>query len=343
MRKLYALFVIIVVFFPLAIAAMTLTSIRPWILDRSFYQGLVEDERLYESLVTSELPRQLNDQLFMPEEQLPSDALSFALGQVITREYAQVESVNAINAAFDYIEGRSRTLEVSFDVAPIKAALNGESRSRFAQALASALPHCAAGQTSIADGGSLTRCIATGESAETAAQQIAAALPVAIENMPDRVVFNNAIESRWYNWFRGASVRDTLDLALLMTILTAAGVGFIASFLGGDDLRGRLKWLSSSLFAPASLFAVMGLVLTSPYIASPISVSITASRYSQAFREAAVEVLIPVVQRIGSGFLITGVTVSVIALALLIYSWVTPGGSAQSGKIVQVPLRNAND
>jgi hypothetical protein len=56
MRKLTALVILIVVFFPLALATMTMTAIRPWILDRRFYERLVSDERLYEAQWTDDLP-----------------------------------------------------------------------------------------------------------------------------------------------------------------------------------------------------------------------------------------------------------------------------------------------
>ena len=54
MRKLMALFIMIVVFIPLAVSAMTLMAVRPWLLDRGFYKQLLGDERLYDLMLAEE-------------------------------------------------------------------------------------------------------------------------------------------------------------------------------------------------------------------------------------------------------------------------------------------------
>ena len=56
MRKSYALLVVVAVFIPLAIAVMTLMSIRPWVLDRGFYENLLDDEALYEAPLIGSIP-----------------------------------------------------------------------------------------------------------------------------------------------------------------------------------------------------------------------------------------------------------------------------------------------
>lgn len=349
MRKSYALFILIVVFFPLAFAAMTLTSIRPWILDRDFYNRVVGDDRLYEALLTEELPNQLNREVFIAAEQLPVDALSVALREVVTSAYLRAQAVNVVDKVFDYIDGRDRAIEISWNIAPIKAALLGEAGTRFAATLAAALPTCSVGQEPIAPGGSLTRCISTGASVDAAAGQIVDALPGVLENTPDQIILNDRVSLRmnWYNfdWLLGSSVRTGLDVAMICMIAFAAIFGLVGAYLGGDDLRARLKWLSSSLFAPASLFLLAGLVLSFPVIARPLSDGLTYVRwgvqYSEAFREAVLSVIVPVIQQVGNGFLLTGVVSCLIALGLLIWSWATPSNVGRSAKMVQVPAQNS--
>ena len=154
MRKFLALFIWLCVFFPIALAALTLTSIRPWVLDRSFYERIVNDERIYDALFAENIPSQFNREVFGEAEQLPLGAVNSALREVITPDYLRTQSVNVVNEVFDFIEGRDSSFEVSMDLVPIKAALAGEDGQRFAHTLAAALPTCADGQKRVVPIGS---------------------------------------------------------------------------------------------------------------------------------------------------------------------------------------------
>lgn len=349
MRKLSALAILAVVFLPLVFAAMTMLAIRPWIFDRGFYERLVGDERLYEGILNDDLASRFEPGVFTPEEQLPLGALSIALHEVMTADYLRTQSLNVIDDVFEFIEGRTTTFEAQLDIVPIKSALMGGGRTRFATALADALPACADGQPSIAPGGHLTRCIAADQSVADAAAQIAAALPAALEDTPDQIVVaaSSNIRTNGYDvaWFLGSGIHNVLDMALMTMIFTALVVGFVGAYVGGDNLPERLKWLSSSLFAPASLFVFIGLALSAPWTAGSISSAMATSSwngvvYSEAYREAVASVVIPVVQQLGSGFLVTGFVVSMFALAVLVASWITRSQGQGVTKMVQVPVRN---
>ena len=161
MRKTYALLVVIAVFVPLAIAVMTLLSIRPWVLDRSFYENLLDDEALYEVQTTgrfpdgfttgfsNELPDAFTRNLFAADA-LPADALIAALPEVVTPGYLRAQSLSAIETAFDFIDGSRSDLQFAVDIVPVKQALQSEAGARFAASLAAALPSCAADQTPVA-------------------------------------------------------------------------------------------------------------------------------------------------------------------------------------------------
>ncbi|MBK8023058.1 MAG: hypothetical protein IPK19_16945 [Chloroflexi bacterium] len=346
MRKATAVFIILVVFMPLAFAAMTMASIRPWIFDRSFYERLVQDERLYEPL-QAELPtRFFEEGVFNESEQLPMRAVATALREVITPAELRAQFGRVLDEVFDYMEGRTQRFEVELEITAIKARLAGEDGARFALSLASALPVCDAGQEPIAPDGTLTRCIASDTSVSAAADQIAAGLPAALATAPDRIVLSTPwyIRMNWYDYalFSGFSVRDAVDGGLISILAVAIVVGVFAAILGGDDVRGRLRWLSSSLFFPASLFVVAGGVLVSPQITAVIGDSIAASSwngvpYSDTYRAAVAEVVIPLVQEVGNGVLLVGIVVFLTALALLIVSWFVPARGQDNPRIVQVP------
>ncbi|MCC6611884.1 MAG: hypothetical protein IT320_00320 [Anaerolineae bacterium] len=350
MRKLSALAILAVVFFPLAFATMTMITIRPWVLDRGFYERLVSDERLYEGMLSDDFASRVEPDMFTREEQLPLGALSIALREVVSADYLRTQSLNVIDDVFDFVEGRAATFEVRLDITPIKTALMGEGRTSFAEALAGALPACADGQPSIAPGGHLTRCIAADQSVADAAEQIVTALPAALEDAPDQIVMaaRSNIRTHWYDvaWFLGSGIHAVLDVAIMMLIAVTLMVGFVGAYLGGDSLAERLKWLSSSLFAPASLLVVIGLALSAPWTSGSISSVLANSRWngvvhSDAYREAVASVVIPIVQQLGNGFLVTGFVVSMFALAVLVASWITHSQGQGVTKTVQVPVRNA--
>ena len=345
MRKVTALFILIVVFIPLTFAALALTAVRPWILDRDFYKDITDDESLYETLLTDELPWRFDRAPFTEVEQIPVEALSSGLREVMTPAYLHAQTLNSIDTVFNYIDGSNRNFELSLDITPIKSALAAEGSIPFAAALAASLPNCEVGQPPIAPGGSLTRCIAADDTVDEAAEQIAAALPTVLDNMPDQIILSSdtlSISTNWYglNWLPVRSVHLALDIAMLVTIFTALTAGFVGAYLGGDDLRNRLKWFGSALFFPASLFVVAGLALTAPYVMDRISSSLVAGRYSDAYREAVSHMLDQILQQLGSGLLMSGVAAGLIALGLLILSLVTSARRQQKPRMVQVPAQN---
>jgi hypothetical protein len=258
----------------------------------------------------------------------------------------RAQAVNAVNQIFDFMEGRSENAEILVDIAFVKAAITGEGGLRFANALAGALPSCAVGQEPIAPEGRLTRCIAPNTSVSEAADQIAAALPAVLADTPDRIVVNDPIKFgqswRSLDWFVGAAVRFGLDAFILSIMLVLIAVGLVAAYLGGDDKRGQLQWFGAALLVPAVLFVLMGIALAIPWVGDlmssrAIAVNWGDMNYSPAFQQAMIDMAVYIAQRIGTGFLITGLVSSLIALWLLVWSWNVTPSQQRTGKIVQIP------
>ena len=194
MRKFFTRFIWIGLFLPLAMSAMIMSSMRSWILDRAFYEQIVNDDRVYDVLLNAELPNQFNQQIFGEANQLPVAALNSALRAVITPGYLRTQSTYIVNEMFDFIQGRDGKFDISMDLAPIKAVLTGEAGLHFANNLAAALPFCETHQTSVASAGTLPRCIGHNQSISGTAAQIVHALPAVLENTPDRLVLSNTLD-----------------------------------------------------------------------------------------------------------------------------------------------------
>ena len=140
--------------------------------------------------------------------------------------------------------------------------------------------------------------------------------------MPDSVILNvdANLQMGWfrYNRFLISGIRPALDVGILSITVMALFAWVTGVYLGGADLRSRLKWSSSSLFAPGSLILFVGLTLTSAPVVSAISINMVSSRYDEAYRQALIGVITQVFQQIGVGFVVTGGVACLIAFGLLI-------------------------
>jgi hypothetical protein len=345
MRKFFTRLIWIALFLPLTLSAMTMSSMRPWILDRGFYEGVVNDDRVYVALLNGELANQLNQQVLSDANRLPPGALNSALREVITLDYLRAQSGYIVNEMFDFIQGRDSTIDVSIDLRPIKAALSGAAGQRFANTLAAALPFCESKQTSVAPDGTLPRCISNHMSIAATAAQIAHALPAALENAPDNLVLNNPLNLQRnlpvLDGFLDATVRSGLDLSIVMVILLTILVGVVLSYMRGGDLYGNLRWLSKSLFVPAALFLVVGAILANAFTANALqSTQWIGIQAADAFNQALGNMTVLIVQHAGSGLLVTGALTGVIALILFMFSWRTNADERPAVKIVRVPVQN---
>lgn len=329
MRKLIALFLIVAFVFPLTLATLSVISISSWVLDRNFYTNLVSDSRLYEALLTEDLPGYFNSRGIVKEaDSLPVGALSKALREVVTPDYLRDQSVRIVNNAFDFIEGRTYTLDLYLDAAPIKAALQGDGGPRFARTLAANLPGCAASQESIAPGGSLMRCLPSDVTVDRAADKITAALPAFLNDVPDRInlsrePINVNVQWRGVSWgFIGAT--GGLNIAIGVLLFMAAGAWLLTAFIGGEDRRGHLLWLGWSLIFPAIIIFLIGLAVTTPLAFNWTNFGLSrahfgGAEFSPAFREAIVSVAGNALNAVANGFLAAGAVAG--ALALMLITW----------------------
>ena len=329
MRKLLAAFLIVAFVFPLTLATLSVISVNAWVLDRNFYTNLVSDSRLYEALLTEDLPGYFNSRYSVKAaDSLPAGALGKALREVVTPDYLRDQSVRIVNNAFDFVEGRTLTLDLYFDAAPIKTALQGEGGARFARTLAANLPGCAAGQESIAPGGSLMRCLPSDVTADRAAEKITAALPAFLNDVPDhislsRTPINVNVHWRGMSWnFIGAA--GGLNIAIGVLLFMAAGAWLVTAFIGGEDRRGHLLWLGWSLIFPAIIIFLIGLAVTTPLAFNWTNFGLSrahfgGAEFSPAFREAIVSVAGNALNTIANGFLAAGAVAG--ALALMLITW----------------------
>lgn len=330
MRKLVALFLIVILVFPMTLATLSVISVSTWVLDRSFYEDLLGDTRLYEVMLSEDLPNYFNRRFAREfDSDLPVAALGQALREVVTPEYLRDQATRIVDQTFDTLEGQSDTLDLYLDMLPIKAALRGDGGRRFAQALAAELSVCSAGQNEVVAEGTIMPCRPADTSVDEAAVLIADALPTYLDRVPDRL--NLAREHLDLpRGLRGANAlmlgTEALNLAIVMLVVIAGSGWLVAVLIGGSDRRERVLWLGWSLIVPAILIFLIGLAINTDFSLGWVRFGLNEARfegieYSESFRLAVLDVSRTALNTIANGFLAAGGVAGAIALALIVWGW----------------------
>ncbi len=335
MRKLLALLIIVMLVFPLLMATLSVMSVSQWVLDRSFYERLLGDRRLYEVMLNEDLPNYLNNRRPVPQaDMIPAGALSAALRTVLTPDDLQAQSLRLVNDFFDTLEGRQDQFNLYLDTTQLKSTLQTTAGAqKFALALATSLPNCTAGQNAVATGGVLMRCLPTDKSAEAAADEIAAALPEFLKSVPDHI----NLERETYNtarWTRGVpmmfAATNGLNIAIVILLALSAGAWLMAALIAGASTRERLLWLGWSLLIPAALILLIGVSMNAPFATGWVRFGLNEARwsgdfaYSPAFREALMSTVGVALQTVANGFLAVGAAAGAIGLGMIVWGFYTP-------------------
>jgi hypothetical protein len=331
MRKAIAAILAVLLVFPLVYGALTMFSVSTWILDRSFYLGVVSDERLYGALL--EQARRQDRLVDEPEvlsrfDQIPAEAMLQALSEVVTPEYLRSQAVRIVNGAFDSIEGRSPYLQLAVDLAPLKMQLSGEDGRRFARALAAALPACPAGQEPVAPGAVLYRCRPESLSVEQTAEMLHQRLPQFLAQLPDLYPLDPEVVPLYYGpeeefWFGFVGTSRLLWFSLVLAVV-AAGFWVGAAFVAGSNQREIVLWLGWPLVPPALLTLISGLAIRAAslwrWVPEEARVFFGGDQWhSRELGQVFLSVFRTTMNTISRGFLITGAVTIGIAVGLIVW------------------------
>ena len=329
MRKLIAVIFIILFTFPLLFASLTTLSVSTWVLDRSFYQGLLEDTRLYE-IALSDTGSTSFGNFLVREMNLPREVLP-ALKTVITPDYLRSQTNQILDQVFSFIDGQSTSMDFYLDTAPLKASLTGEKLTQFAAELANIMPKCREGQTPSLGDSIISTCISATLSQPEAAKLIEKALPLYLNRIPDHLQLSRrdiSFGRDWRNnWMMGFPVRAGLFLSVSILLAISFIILLIGALIGGENWKGRLQWLGWSLIVPAALLFLTGLVAQSSFTTGWIRYGLNQAHFGrifedvEAFRQALVGVSLSALGPVTRGFLMVGGATGGLALALLIWGW----------------------
>ncbi|UCF99776.1 MAG: hypothetical protein JSV89_09615 [Spirochaetaceae bacterium] len=333
MRQAIAIFMIILLVFPLLFAALMSFSVSTWALDRGFYLQLVSDERIYEAILRETAWEQEQILEVADFEGIPSDALAKALREVVTPNYLRSQAVKLINDTFDAIEGRASSLELSVDITPLKDRLRSDGGDRFSRSLAANLPVCAAGEAPSAPGARMLHCRPADVSEEQATEMIATALPEFLDSLPDSypepaetVYFEYDPEDEFWIGFIGT---NRLIWANILLALLAASFWVGAAFVGGENRRQIVQWLGWPLFAPALLTLICGIATRIaagwPWVDQGLGYWMATDVWYRAEVAGVIGTVVrTAIKAIARGFLVTGGISIGLSLSLIVWSFSIP-------------------
>jgi hypothetical protein len=331
MRKFFALLLILFVFAPIGLCALFTASVGTWALNPEFYRNLLSDERLYQALLEYEVPRYLADRPESSFAGLPAAAVGAGLQAVLTPEYLRDQAQAIVGNVFDAIEGRTRTVTPSVDIRPIKAILAGPGARQFADAFAANLPICSA-KSPVTGSSPLPTCVPADTTPAQIADQVTAALPGTLGNLPDQMAIGNSFTLDFTDLgplsggVNAASIGLGTGLAILFG--AAALIWIVIGLLGGDSPRGVLRWLSGALFVPAALLAAIALIISPlilPIGAAMQNIRINNQQISDAFEGALTQVAQTGLGQFSGGMLTVAALAGVVVVVLYILSFIVPG------------------
>ena len=335
MQKILAFILTLILVFPLLLAALALTSVNSFILDRDFYVQSLDNEQFYDSLISdSAVSAILGAYLNIPTI-ADTTRIDAVVKSVITRDYLKVQVNNYVNGIFDYLQGKTDKFEPALDLKPIKTALAGEKQDEFLAAIAAILPLCEPGQTPGIDTMIHMACKPAGLSDEVLAQDyIKPILPIVISQIPDLMpIGENWIEIRstgiWGLFASGVAVSASLILVTVFLVFMAVSIWYITALIADASWRMRLLWLGWSLIVPSGLIFLASLALSADIPRYWLNLGIERAASNNAFlnmglHETLRVVINNAVPRAARSIMITGGISSALSLGLIFWGLATP-------------------
>lgn len=366
-RRLIALFLAVTIVFPMILATLSVISVTSWALDREFYVDLLGDERLYEVMLSEEIPRYLQRETLRGElGDVPVAALTNAVRAVVTPEYLRNEAVRIVDQVFDALEGESDgTIDIFLDLTPIKESILAKAPA-FAQAYAAELPTCASGQeatfTVEASGrqtATLYQCVPSDSTVEQVADDMQTEVAIYLDEIPDRVDLGSERITVRNDFRRGFvfsqddfgffDVVSAFNFSIFILLALSAVIWLITAFIGGASTRSRYLWLGWTLMTPALLVFFIGLAVN--FAADPIYTSwFRSGVYNIRFGNAPIsdesalimiDVFRSTLDTVANGFLASGAVSGAIALGLLALGWSSSRVQPMSAAMAQAPVGGA--
>jgi hypothetical protein len=328
MRRVPAILIVVFLACPLLFAALVTLSLSTWTFDRGFYLGLLSDSRLYQ-LPDTVSGATWSSAIIEGTGGLEWKTVGRAAREVLTPEYLRGQTQRVVGQVFDAMDGRAQWLDVSVDVAPLKAALRGDAGKRFARLLAEDLPLGGRASDFRMTPGRLPVSRPPSVSVEQAAAAIRAGIPAFLSSIPDTIRVSDEPSAYRPQWRGPLPFLGALVFGGIVLLVFGAGFLTAAAFLGGETPYERIQWSGWPLIPPAAGMLLLGCLVMAGSAWIPWGsgrVQLGDYGFSPSFVAALMEAVRHAASRIGVAFLATGGIAAGAALGLLAWSWSIPRG-----------------
>lgn len=255
MRKVLAIFIILIFVIPLVTAALLILPVRAWILDRNFYAQVFSGEHL-SNLIQNSPTFPLKLELPVQFSQAALDSFYAVIKKTITPEYLDSQIQPIIDNSLNWLEGKTSTLDFKLDLKPFKSALLTEKRDEILQVISQSIPICPTGKQSTQKNAEICRPVNV--SLESFNQTyIAPALAQVVQALPDDYAVQtpqNLSINRFFFWtsfFPGLNLPNMLTLIAVIVAFLAFLFWFLSALIADSSWSVRLKWLGGALILPA--------------------------------------------------------------------------------------------
>lgn len=331
MRKFIAIILAVILVIPMLLAAQALASVSSFIMDRQFYIDTLDNEQVYETLITGTLiPGFLSNGLALPEG-IDVSQLASVFESVLDQDYLRSQVSNFVGNAFDYIQGKQETFIPMVDLVPLKSALAGDKQNEFLLALAQSLPDCEPGQIPGIGGSEFTACKPQGVSIDALANDyLKPILPLTIAQIPDQVLLVENWEElqsyrNYQSFIPGMAVPASLLLSGIAFILIVLSLWYLSALITDDAWRTRLQWLGWTLMIPSTVIFLTGLAAASNIPVFWVNSGLDRTNFNgfpffgPGLREALRAIIRAAIPRVSTSFLMVGGISGALALGLI--SW----------------------
>ena len=335
MRKFIAIILAVILVIPMLLAAQALASVSSFIMDRQFYIDTLDNEQVYETLITGTLiPGFLNNGLALPEG-IDVSQLASVFESVLDQDYLKSQVSNFVGNAFDYIQGKQETFVPMVDLVPLKSALAGDKQNEFLLALAQSLPDCEPGQIPGIGGSEFTACKPQGVSIDALANDyLKPILPLTLAQIPDQVLLVENWEElqsyrNYQSFIPGMAVPASLLLSGIAFILIALSLWYLAALIADDAWRNRLQWLGWTLMIPSALIFLTGVAAASNIPVFWANYGLDRANFNglpffgPGLREALRAIIRAAIPRVSTSFLMVGGISGALALGLIFWGLMT--------------------
>jgi hypothetical protein len=317
------------------LAGQAAISTVTWLLDRQFYIDALDNEEVYDNLLSDEmLDTILRSQFALPAE-ADTQPVADVLREIISDDYLQDQISAVVNDFFDYLQGKTSEFNPTISLQPVKTALTEENQAEFMSALLQALPSCAPGELPSIGGENQNICKPQGISDEALMETyLVPAMPAIIAQLPDELPLGEEwqqwqMQERWRSFIPGMAVPASLMLSVLALAFVAVCLWYLTALIADAGWRGRLQWLGWSLLIPSVTIFALGFLVNSSsalywlnYWMRNGHVTLYPSVLgTQAIIQAVSASILP---RISSAFMMVGGVCGSLSLGLILWGLMTP-------------------